>query len=242
MTDPVLEFIEHHCVKGMHWGIRNDRKPTGFRAQSSGPIVDPSLHSSTKTAAKQVASLMSERYGFNITEVKNLKTANPQEYAHGTAAFVNFTPGIKGGEVYVRPEDLSKDLKHSESVGWMKPGTTNVRGLLTHESAHAMFHAEQSVKGILRKRIVGGEAKAREKAMTAAIKQAKKDGIHPSMFMSNVSGYAVYSGSREETEAEMFSQYHWGTHTPNFIKVWGETLHQELGVDPTPFKEVVKHG
>ena len=38
--------------------------------------------------------------------------------------------------------------------------------------------------------------------------------------MSNVSGYAAYSGTREETEAELFSQYHWGT-TSKFCKGLG---------------------
>jgi hypothetical protein len=133
----------------MKWGVRNSGKSSGFRFQSSGPVIDSNIHSSTKTAAKEVAALMSQRYGFNITEVKDLKL-KIFEYSHGTAAFVKYTPGTKGGQVYIRPEDIRKQLKDTEAVGWMKPGTTNVR-ITFYESAHAMFHAEQSVRRDFRK-------------------------------------------------------------------------------------------
>lgn len=244
MNDTDVFIIEHFGVKGMHWGVRKSRETSGYSFQAAHPTMDPALHSSTQSAAKEVSALMGQRYGLQLTQIKNLKTERPDEYAYGSVAFVQNTPGKREGIVYVRPDDFRKDLKQAEKSGWMAPGTTNPRGLLTHESAHALFHAEQANKrGFwVANKVVGGEMQARNKALKAADKQARKDGIHPLHQLSKISGYALASGTREEAEAEMFSQYHWGTNTPNFIKAWGETLHKEMGIDPTPFKEVVKHG
>lgn len=239
----VEEFIEHYGKKGMKWGVRNEQQSTGFRGQGSGPSIDPALHASTQLAAKEVASLIGERYGFQITQVRNLKTDNPAEYHYGTVAYVQHTPGKKEGVIFTKPEDFRKELKDAEKVGWMVPGTANPRGMLTHESAHAMFHADQQTKrGIVSNKVVGDHQQARDKALAAADKQSRLDGIHPDAVFSKVSGYAAASGTREEVEAEMFSQYHWGNNPPKFIQAWGETLHREMGIDPTPFREVVKNG
>lgn len=241
--EEVLDFLEHYGVLGMHWGIRNDDKPSGYRLQSAGVKIDPSVHASSRAPAKEVASLISNRYGFQITEVKNLRTNNRPEYERGTTAYVEHTPGKNGGVIFIKPEDIRPDMKRAEDMRWMAPGTTNVRGMLTHESAHAMFHAGQTFKsGFLAPKEVGPTVAARKKAMKAAMKQARKDGIPASRFASSISNYAGYSRTVQEAEAEMFSQYHWGTNTPKFVEVWGQTLHQEMGVDPTPFKEVVKRG
>lgn len=236
-------LLEHFGTKGMKWGIRKERDSSGFRSQTSGLTVDSSLSSSTSASAKKVASLISDRYGFRITEIKNLKTENLQEYQHGTAAFVKHTPGQQGGSIFITPDNLNSRFKNAENSGFMVKGTTNVEGLLTHESAHAMFHAEQkTTTGFFKTKTVGGYQKARDKALKAALKQAEADGILPNEFLSKISGYAKYANSREEAEAEMFSQYHWAANPQKFVKVWGETLHTELGIDSTPFKEAVKHG
>lgn len=236
-------FLEHHGIKGMKWGIRNDPTSSGFRLQTIDPKIDSSLDSSTKTAGKEVSRLMAQRYGFQITEIRNLKTGRPDEYNRGTAAFVENTPGKSGGVIFAKPGNITKELEAPDNAGWMAKGTDNVRGLLTHESAHALFHAQQSTKaGLFSVKVVGGEQSARDKAMKASVKQAKRDGIR-SDFLSKISDYAAFSGTREEAEAEMFSQYHWGSNTPAFINVWGKTLHQEMGIDSTPFKDQVKrHG
>lgn len=238
--EAVLAFLEHHGVKGQKWGIRHD--PTkGFRAEGFSPVVDASINSSTKTAAKQVSSLIGQRYGFRISAVKDLKTNNPTEFERGTVAFVQHTPGQHEGVIFVKPGAIEKDLKDAEKSKWFAQGTGNTRALLTHETAHAMFHAEQKTKvGLFRAKTVGGNIEARDAALRAADTQARKDGVSDNELLSKVSGYAAASGTREEAEAEMFSQYHWNPNPPAFVKVWGETLHQQLGIDPTPFRKVVK--
>lgn len=224
----IQNFLEHHGIKGMRWGVRKEDSVGGFRAETSGPKIDPTLHASTQQSAKEVADLISNRYGFQIHEVKNLQTSNPAEYAHGTVAFVAFTPGKSGGVIHARPNDITTQMKHENNKGWMAEGTNDVRGLLTHESAHAMFHADQSKSN--------PRQAARDKALTSLLQN------YPGLRLSKVSGYAHASGTREELEAEMFSQYHWAKKTSPEVKLWGQTLHKELGIDPTPFKEVVKHG
>lgn len=232
-------FLEHYGVKGMRWGVRKE-DPTGGRLHA-GPTVDANLHSSTKTAAKQVAALMSSRYGFEITGVKDLKHTHPHEHEAGTIGFVQYTPGQKGGVIHARSENVGPKLAGAEKIGWFAEGTGNTRAFITHESAHACFHADQTVKvGLMGAKLVGSTSKPREKALKAAIKQAGKDGIPLIQVTSKISGYAQAAGKIQETEAELFSQYHWSPNPPPFVKTWGETLHRELGVDATPFREVVK--
>jgi hypothetical protein len=228
-------LLVHYGVKGMHWGIRND-EGGGFRAQTSAVLIEPGLHPTTKKAATEVAGLIGERYGYQIRNVKVLGPGHP-EYP-GTAAFVESNLNKNGkneGTVFIQARDLTKEMKNTENVGWMAPGCGNTRGLLTHESAHSMFHADQTVSsGFFGPKYSGGNLEARDKALKVALKTAKKDRVD----IWDVSDYAKYAGNREELEAEFFSQYHWATNPPSFVQAWGQTLHQELGIDPTPFKEV----
>lgn len=245
MTDheelpPEVEvFLAHYGVKGMKWGIRKEDAPAGgYRLQASGPTIDSNLHPSTQTAGKEVAALMSQRYGFQIAAIKDLKPSHPQEHEKGTIGFVQYTPGQAGGVVFARSDDVRKVLKGAEDTGWFGPGTGNPKSFITHEAAHAMFHAEQQVTvGFLAPKVVGGNRAARDSALKASLKAAKRDGISPYQYSSKVSGYAAAGGNREEMEAELFSNYHWNPNPPPFVKVWGETLHREMGIDPTPFRE-----
>lgn len=223
----VAQILEHHGVKGMRWGVHEE------------PEIDASLHHATRSGAKEVAHQIAHRYGFQVTGIKDLKIANPKEHIRGTLGYVQGTPGKRGGVIYLAPEDTRKALKGAENVQWFAPGTGNVKAFVTHEAMHAMFHAEQSKKpGIFKTHIKGGSIEARDRALMAAVVQAKKDGVKFSP--DTISGYAAASGSREEAEAELFSQYHWSPNAPNHVKAWGETLHHELGVDPTPFRKAVK--
>ena len=235
------EALEHFGIKGMHWGIRKDQDPSNFRLQGADLTVDSRLPSSTKAAGREVASLIGERYGFRITSLNAIAPGH-EEYERGTIGYVQSTPGKMGGSIYVHQSDVRKSLKDAEEMDWFAKDCGTVRAFLTHESAHALFHADQQVKsGLLGPKVVGGNIKARDKALKAAMKEVKREGIPPHLFSSKVSGYAKADGSREELEAELFSQYHWSSNPPQFVKVWGETLHQELGIDSTPFREVVTH-
>jgi len=239
MTTEAEEFLVHYGVKGMKWGVRNDERG-GYRLQTAGPIVDSNIHASTKAAGQKVAALMASRYGFQISSIQTIGPDHP-EYQYGTVGFVKATPGKRGGDIFVRDHNLRKELKDAEDLGWFAKDCGHEHGLLTHESAHALFHAEQQVKnGFLGPKVTGGNIKARDRALDASSKVAERAGISPFQFLSKVSGYAEASGTREEMEAELFSQYHWSPNPPPFVKVWGETLHREMGIDSTPFREEVR--
>lgn len=234
---PSLEDLAHFGIKGMRWGVRNDQEDT-HHSQTSATNIEPGINKNTRAAALEVSSLIRDRYGFDIKNVKVLDKSNPQ-YHPDVAAYVESNKHSNGrneATIFVQSRDMTRVLKRAEAVGWNAPGTGNTKGLLTHESAHSIFHADQVVStGVSGKqKISGGDIKARDKALKAAIKEASQKG-HT---IWDSSGYARSAGVREELEAELFSQYHWATNPPNFVVAWGKTLHQELGLDPTPFKEV----
>jgi len=235
-------LLVHYGVVGMKWGIRKSDETGGVhRFQTVGPKIDSALHKSTQVAGQDVARLMGERYGFHISELKSFGPGHP-EYERGTAAYVEHTPGKRGGVIHASQADLRKSLKYSEEIGWSAKGCGHNHGLLTHEASHALFHAEEKVQmGFFKSKVVGGNIEARDAALKVAMQDAERSGIRRNQFVTNVSGYSAASGTRQEMEAELFSQYHWSPNPPSYVKVWGETLHQQMGVDPTPFREEVKH-
>lgn len=230
--------LVHYGVKGMHWGVRKDESGGGL---SSPAIIEPGLHKSTSEAARKVTGLVAERYGYEVKHVKVLDSSNP-DYDPHVAAHVIVDVRTKDNEqtIFVQPQNLSSQMKRMHRAGWMAPGTANQTGLLTHETGHSMLHASQSVvtdsKG--KRKLVGDKVKALDKALAAAQKAAEEDGHN----ILGISGYAHAAAVRHELEAELFSQYHWANNPPRLVKVWGETFHRELGIDPTPFKEVTKRG
>lgn len=239
---PSLDELVHHGVKGMHWGVRKDREGGVHPSQSSAVNVEAGINKTTKEGAVEVAGLIKDRYGYDIKNVKVLDERHPH-YQPEYIAFVEDNKlssknGNGEGTIFVAPRNLTKELKAAEEgpFPWNAPGTGNVRGLLTHESAHSLFHSGQTVSvGLLGgQKVSGGNIKARDKALRAAEKAARKDGVT----IWHSSGYAREAAVREELEAELFSQYHWSTNPPRFVVEWGKTLHQEMGIDPTPFKEV----
>lgn len=238
---PSLDDLTHYGVKGMKWGVRNDDRPAGvnrFRAPptSGGPKMDPKVHPDSQAAARKVAALMKDRYGFNITEVRSFGPGHP-EYENGTLAYVSNTGRSKPeGVVEVTVNDIGPALKASEKAGWLAKGMGTHVGVLTHEAGHAVFHSRE--KYDKQGQIVGGEHLARRKANEAMIAEARRSGIKDHKLIGKISGYAATTGIREEIEAELFSQYHWSPNPPSFVKAWGETLHHEMGIDGTPFREL----
>lgn len=229
-----MDDLIHYGVKGMHWGVRKDEQ-TGARFKGPGPEVDSALHESTKSAAVQVSSLVGERYDFRIRKIIAMGPGHP-EYEAGTMGYVAITGKQKReGDILVTVDDTRPALKACEKMKWVGKGCGTTQAFLTHEAAHAIFHAPQ--RHDKNGNIVGGNFNERRNAMMAAITQADKDGIPEHKFLRSISGYAEHGANREEVEAELFSQYHWGTNPPNFVKAWGQSLHSQLGLDPTPFKE-----
>lgn len=235
--------LAHFGVKGMHWGVRKDRDSGGLHPlQAPGVmVVETGVPKTTAAAAKEVASLMSKKYGFHISALKTMSVdPSHPDYHPDMIGYVQNNPGQRDGVIHVAHRDVRKELKHAENTGWFGEGCGNPKAFLTHESAHAIFHSEQKVKtGLLGPKVVGGNMEARNKALKVAVKEAKRAGVPLQLLGHQVSGYAGTAGVREELEAEMFSQYHWSSDPPRFIKAWGQTLHQEMGLDPTPFREEV---
>lgn len=242
MTQTTDEFLAHYGVKGMKWGVRKDDEygdKLRFHGPEQGPSISHELHDDTKVASKEVVDLIGQRYGFNIKEVVAMGPGHP-EYEAGTMGYVQLGSGkANEGTIFVSTDDLKPALKASEDMGWLGKDCGHAQSFLTHEAAHAIFHAPvRNVQGFFGVKQVGGNLDARNVAIQAAIKESLREGIPEHLFLERLSGYAAASGSREEAEAEMFSQYHWGSDSPNYVKVWGETLHREMGLDSTPFKEM----
>jgi hypothetical protein len=235
MSDEVDAFLAHHGIKGMHWGVRKERVDV-YRQKLAEVQVDPDIHKSTKDAAEEVSGFMRDRYGLDIKSVKAIRPGNPEWPT--TAAYVENNSvygGRSEGTIFVQARDMSKILKAGEETGWVAPGTGNIKGMMTHESFHAAFHSDESIKpGFLGPKVVGGHIKERNEALKAAIKEANKSG----MSIWSTSGYAQASGLRQELEAELFTQYNWADNPAPFVVAYGKSLNNELGVDPTPFKDV----
>lgn len=248
MTQTAEEFLAHYGVKGMKWGVRKDQETGGdsklrFQGPSNGVYLDPSLHKETQRGSANTASLVSERYGFNIKEVIGIGPGHP-EYEMGTLGYVQLGSGSANtGSIYVAEGDLTPRLQHSADIGFTKAPVAGkeIESLLTHESAHAIFHAQvKTVKAGMfgGYKQVGGHIEARNVALGVALREAGAMGITMPNFMPSISGYAAAAGIREEAEAEMFTQYHWHPDPPRFVKAWGESLHREMGLNPTPFKDM----
>lgn len=226
----------------MHWGVRKDDDIAG-RLQAPGPKIDPTLHPATKESAVRVASLISQRYGFRTREIIGFEPGHPDisdssvgGASTGALGYVNITGSSKPeGDIFVSREDTRIPLRESEKAKWVGKGCGTTEAFLTHESAHAVFHQPQRIENGV---VVGGNIEARNKAMQAAVNEAIRKRIPDYLFLNSLSGYAQHAGNRQEVEAELFSQYHWGTKPPSFVKVWGETLHREMGIDDTPFRKV----
>jgi hypothetical protein len=247
MAEPVDDFLEHFGVKGMKWGVRKDQETGGddklrFQGPNAGIYIDAALHEDTQAGAAETASLISERYGFHIKEVTSIGPGHP-EYEMGTVGYVQLGSGSTNtGSIVLSQGDLTPRLQNSVDIGWTKPAIEGkeIHGLLTHESAHAIFHAQVKTvrSGMFGVKQVGGHIEARNVALSVALNEAARMGIAMPNFMHTISGYAGTAGIREEAEAEMFMQYHWNANPPRFVKAWGESLHREMGLDPTPFKEM----
>jgi hypothetical protein len=157
-------------------------------------------------------------------------------YGHGFTAVVPLDPrhhknGVIAGIDYQDRLHVDKKrlwdgfLKKREAEGWLAPGTGTVEGVITHEYGHRLLQG--STAG-------GPERAERSRALGAAQLAANQAGGPASLVTGQYS-----RKSRSEAEAELFSHYHWGgEQRAPWVRAWGDTLHRELGYDPTPMSEV----
>lgn len=231
------EELVHYGVKGMKWGVRKDDEVADrshFQPVQGGPKMDPKVHPESQKAAREVAALIQERYGYTVREVKSIGPGD-EDYDSGALAYVQNTGNSKmEGDIHVSIDDPIKPMRDSEKAGWIAKGCGNPTAFITHEAAHAIFHSrERLVNG----KVVGGEKDARMKALKVFADESARARIPDHKVLKSISGYAAAMGNHEEIEAELFSQYHWSPKPSKAVRAWGETLHKELGIDPTPFRE-----
>jgi hypothetical protein len=237
------EALEHFGKLGMHWGVRNVVDPTQ-RSKIDSPVKGlEKLPQSTALAIASVAENMSKAYGFQIQEVVPIRNHRFQNM------FAYVESANKGSNVVHVLDDpkIKQSLQKAGKEGWFVPsGGHEVEATMTHESAHALLHSI-NIEGMTRKESRRSKEPiedVRWKAWEKAEKQAKADNLiktpknrlvrlfsaNPQAQMSKMlSTYASSTLFIEETEAEMFSSYHWNPHPQKFVDTFIKSIHQDLG-------------
>jgi hypothetical protein len=171
-------------------------------------------------------NLFGERYGMRMSIAENVGTLF-QLGARNKLDPTRVKAYIRDGTYLgLNPRQLKASaLARDETVGWVAPGTGNLVGLLTHEFGHYFldsWHGRVYYTGAQKQRV-----------SMAAAQAARDAGAPPGALGSSVSRYA--QTDKHEAEAELFAFYHMGgSKRPNWVIQWGETLHREMGLDPTP--------
>jgi hypothetical protein len=243
MSDQTVEdFLAHYGVQGMRWGVRKARP-------ESGPPIKglEKFPGDTAAAVTSVSDKMSKAYGFRVSEVIPIEGSKQHKYfawvdAHSgglNTIHLNPTPNYK------------KELEDRIKSGWFPPaGGHPIEANLTHEAAHSMLHTTD-IRGksfVGRLKVNQPIEDVRKRAWRKATDQAAADGLirqpksflgplsHPEVRIPKlVSRYANSSLMLEETEAEMFSSYHWNPNPPKFVDAFVSEVHKSMGVDVQPF-------
>lgn len=236
--------LQHHGVKGMHWGIQKENITSTNSVHTIKGLdqFTPTHAKSIKTVSKK----MNSAYGFKIDEMIPL---SKKEEKRGYIAYVGaITKGKNVIHMDTNPK-LKNTLDNLEKKGWLvNSNGHSIESNLTHESAHALFHTSStSAWGF--KVSPSRIDHMRESAWNKAKIQALKDGdvekhtglkklIKPSLdtqLASKISKYAESALFIEEAEAEIFSSYHWGSNPPKFVDTFMNDIHKNLGKEVKPF-------
>jgi hypothetical protein len=246
----VADILEHHGVKGMHWGVRKQFN-TSVATPSSSSKVKGSEHFSKEQAASMnnIAKKMNKAYGFKVDEFVPLTAREEGQY-------LGYVKGKGSGsnDIHVSTNPGLKDvLVECQKAGWFAQANHDkvIEACLTHEASHGMFHqvnpGDAGIIGTLRTQ--APIEPMRKSAWDAAKAQGVKDGdIAPNTGFRRITGLPLdrqiskktsrYAGSSlfiEESEAEMFTAYHWSDNPPKFVDAFMTDIHTSMGKSVQPF-------
>jgi hypothetical protein len=242
----VDDILEHYGMKGMRWGIRKEYVPVSSGNRKSTQISGSNNFSKTQAVSmNNIAQKMNKAYGLKIDEFKPLESRLEKK----AFAYVESTNNGKNVVHVTTRSDVVKKLQECEKDGWLIPSIEGreIESLLTHETAHTLFHSV-NVEGMgAKERWKARESmnSMRKSAWQKAEEQARKDGdvkskrFRPDFPMEQlnkkISKYASSSLFIEEAEAEMFSAYHWSPKPPKFIDTFYSDIHSQMGINVQPF-------
>lgn len=88
MAMTVEEFIEHHGVKGMHWGVRKSRTTRPPSAESR------KVSELRKRKPSQLSNKQLQTVNARLNLERNFKQMNPSTVAKGHSAIKGFLAGV----------------------------------------------------------------------------------------------------------------------------------------------------
>jgi hypothetical protein len=216
LADVLTDLGLTAALEAFHLPGKHNQQTHGH--ENAGTDLTPELrkHLPPEDAERvgRLLGVLSDRYGVGFDKVGPIPPSRIDQDIADTY----------GSKLRVNRRLLSdRVLAKAERQGWLAPGSGTVEGLITHEYAHRLLddgsHGKASLATTAQTR-----ARLRADAVGAPRPQA-------------VSDYAKSNGA--EVTAELFANYHFGgDRRAPWVVTWGETLHQELGVDPTPLSEV----
>ena len=231
--------LKHHGVLGQKWGIRKETTTSSSTSSRKSSYKLKGLeHFPDETAAglKLISSNMKKAYGFEIDEIIPLSKRQDRKYI----AFVQARGKTNSIHMTSDPKVKSLLLK-KEKEGWFVNSNGHpIESIITHESAHAMFHTVNTSKTIDKTRKIAWD-KAKEQALkdgdivrSTKLKRLLGNTLDAQL-TQKVSKYSESSLFFEETEAEMFSSYHWSKNPPKFIDTFVTEMHKGMGKRVQPF-------
>ena len=118
-TDPVLGFLEHYGVKGMHWGVRRKVGAGGRVVGKSKPKPSSDFKTTVPLRSRPTHSLSNMQLK-KVNERMQLESKfnqmNPSRRARGKAAVNNILKGTTGAVGSAAIIKLASDPKNMQRI------------------------------------------------------------------------------------------------------------------------------